>query len=73
MMLINVEMPTIAVILTFISMINITYDGLKARKVFIFQHFRFYEQVKFHAVKLSMKIPQGCFHNFNVSLSSFEC
>ena len=32
-MLINVKMPTFVGILTFISMINTTSDGLKARKV----------------------------------------
>ena len=50
-MLINVKMPTIIGILTFISMINIknsTSECLKARIVFIFQHFTFSEQVKFH-------------------------
>ena len=52
-MLINVKMPTIigmiVGILTVISMINTIYERLKARKVFIFKHFRFYEQLKFHA------------------------
>ena len=47
-MLINVG------ILTFISMINTILNSLKARDVFIFQHFSFYEQLKFHA-QLSMK------------------
>ena len=42
-MLINVKMPT-----TIISMIN-TSERLKARTVIIFQHFSFYEQLKFHA------------------------
>ena len=51
-MLINVKMPTIVGILTFISMINTTSETLKARKVFIFQHISFYEPVKFH-VQLS--------------------
>ena len=41
-MLINVKVPTI------ISMINIISDNLNARKSFL-QHFRFYEQLKFHA------------------------
>ena len=36
-------------IITFISMINVTSESLKARKVFIFQHFSFYKQLKFHA------------------------
>ena len=35
--LINVKLPTIVGILAFISIINATYDNLKARKVFIFQ------------------------------------
>ena len=43
-MLINVKMSTIVGILTFISMITTTSEGLKA----IFsQHFSFYEQLKF--------------------------
>ena len=53
-MRINVKMPTIVGILTFISMINTSPDSLKAREVFIFQHFCFYEQLKFYA-QLSMK------------------
>ena len=48
-MIINVKMPTIVGILTFISMIIGTADGLKARKVFIFHHFSFNEQLKLHA------------------------
>ena len=48
-LLINVKMPTIVGILTFISMINTTSKSLKARKVFILQHFSFYEHLKFHA------------------------
>ena len=48
-MLINVKMPTIVGILTFISMINTTSENLKARKIFNFQHFRLYEQLKSHA------------------------
>ena len=35
-------------ILTFISMINTTSESLKARKD-CFQHFSFYEQLKYHA------------------------
>ena len=38
-MLIFVKMPTIVGILTFISMIDTTSESLKARNVFIFQHF----------------------------------
>ena len=39
-MLVNVKMPTIVGILTFISMIDIVLKILKSRKVFILQHFR---------------------------------
>ena len=53
--LINVKMSTIVGILTFISRINTTSESLKARKVFIFQHFSLYEQLKFLcSVELSM-------------------
>ena len=48
-MLINVEMPTIFGILIFMSMINTTSEHLKARKIFIFKHFRFYEHLECHA------------------------
>ena len=48
-MFINVKTPTIVGVLTFISMINTTPESFKARKVFIFQHLSFYEQLKCHA------------------------
>ena len=48
-LLINGKMPTAVGILTFICRINTTYESLKARNDFIFQHFSFYEQLKFHA------------------------
>ena len=48
-MLINVKMPTIVGILTFISMINISSERLKARNFFICQYFSFNEQLKFCA------------------------
>ena len=48
-LLINVIMPTIVDILTFISMINTTLERLKARNFFICWYFSFYEQLKFHA------------------------
>ena len=48
-MLINAKMPTIVGILIFMSLINTTPERLKGRKVFVFQHFRFYELLKFHA------------------------
>ena len=46
-LLINVKMPTIVGILTFISMINTPSERLKARNFFICQYFSFYEQLKF--------------------------
>ena len=48
-LLINVKMPTIVGILTFISKINTTSERLKARNFFICQYFSFYEQLKFRA------------------------
>ena len=47
-LLINVKMPTIFHILTFISMI-ITSERLKARNFFICQYLSFYEPLIFHA------------------------
>ena len=52
--LINIKMPTFVGILIFISMINTTSEHLKARKVFSFKYFGFYEDLKYHA-QLSMK------------------
>ena len=46
-LLINVKMPTIVGILTFISMINTTSERLKARNLFSCPYFSFYEQLKF--------------------------
>ena len=40
-LLINVKIPTIVGILTFISKINTTSESLIARKILIFQHFSF--------------------------------
>ena len=48
-LLINVKMPTIVGILTFISKINTTSERLKARNSFICRYFSFYQQLKFHA------------------------
>ena len=45
-LLINVKMPTIVGILTFISMINTTFERLKARNFFICPYFSFYKQLK---------------------------
>ena len=49
-LLINVKMPTIVGILTFISMINTTSERLKARKFSICWYFNFYEQLKFRVL-----------------------
>ena len=49
LLLINVKMPTIVGILTFISLINTPSDRLKARKFFICRYFSFYEHLKFRA------------------------
>ena len=48
-LLINVKMPTIVGIVTFISMITTTSERLKARYFFICHYFSFYEQLKFRA------------------------
>ena len=48
-MLINVKMPTIVGILTFICMINTTSERLKVINFFICRYFSFYEQLKFLA------------------------
>ena len=48
-LLINVKMPTIVGILTFISMINTTYERLKARNFFVCWYFSFNKQLKFRA------------------------
>ena len=45
--LINVKMSTIVDILIFSSMIKTSSQSLKAKKVFIFQHFSFYAQLNF--------------------------
>ena len=48
-LLINVKMPTIVGILTFISMINTTSKRLKGRNFFICRYSSVYEQLKFRA------------------------
>ena len=45
-LLINVKMPTIVGILTFMSMINATFESFKARNIFVFRYFSFCQQVK---------------------------
>ena len=55
-MLINVKMPTIVCILTFMSMINTTHERFKARKFLIFRYLSLYEQLKFCAqLSLALK------------------
>ena len=48
-LLISVKMPTIVGILTFISMMNTTYERLKAINFFVSWYFSFHEQLKFRA------------------------
>ena len=66
-------MPTIVGILAIISMINTTLNSLKARAVFIFQHFSFYEQLKFHAssgsIILGCKMQQDVFSQMSDDLN----
>ena len=50
-LLINVKMSTIVGILKFISINNATSENFTAIIVFIFLHFTFYEQLKFHSLK----------------------
>ena len=47
-LLINVKMPTIVGILTFISMINTTSERLEVSNLFICRYFRFCEQFGAH-------------------------
>ena len=55
-LLVNVKMPTIVGILTFISRIHTASESFKARKILIFHHFTFYEQLNFSCfVELSTK------------------
>ena len=63
-LLINVKMPTIVGILTFISRINKTSDRSKARNLVIFQHFNFYKQWKLHA---KMSCASKKFYNVRAS------
>ena len=46
-LLINVKMPTIVGILTFIGTINTIYDSFRVSNVFIFWYFIFNEQFEF--------------------------
>ena len=48
-------------------MINSTSENLKARKVFIVQHFSFYKQLNFHT-EMSMKI----FYDLRVYYANFS-
>ena len=48
-MFINVKMLTIVGILTFITMIYTTFKSFESIFKIIFQHFSFYEQLKFQA------------------------
>ena len=48
-LLINVKMPTIVGIFTFISIIHATSERLAKRRFFICRYFSFYEEWKVHA------------------------
>ena len=67
--LINVKMPTIVGILTFISMINTTSERLKARNIFICQNFSFYEQLQFRA---QLSWTRKKFYNLGTRSYSFK-
>ena len=54
-LLLNVKMPTIVGISTFISTINTTSERLKARNFLILQYFSFNEQLKIRA-QLSLRL-----------------
>ena len=61
---INVKMPTIFGILTFISMINTTSERFKARSFFTFRSFSFYMQLKF----LFSSVEHEKFYNLGVCI-----
>ena len=63
-------MPTIAFILTFISMINTTSERLKASNFFICLYFSFYEQLKFRG---QLSWPWKKFYNLGAWLHYFDC
>ena len=68
----NVKMPTIVDILTFISMINTISERLKARNFFICQYFSFYEQLKFNAqLKIFYNLEAWSFHWFCYAADQF--
>ena len=64
-LLINVKMPTIVGILTFISTINTTSERLKARHIFICWYFSFHEQLKIDA---QLTWAWKCFYNLEACL-----
>ena len=55
-LLINVKMPTIVGILTFISRVNIISEGFQVRKIFSFQNFSFHELIKFSKQYLHVRV-----------------
>ena len=50
LLLTNIKKQTIVGILTFNSRINTISKSSKVRNFYIFHHFSFYEQLKFHAL-----------------------
>ena len=57
-LLINVKMPTIVGILTFINRIDIPSECFKLDKLVIFQYFSFYEQSKFCALTAELRMKK---------------
>ena len=82
-MLINVKMPKNVGILTFMSMINTIYEGLKARDIFICRYFSFFEQLKFRAqlswarkksfITSGPDLPRADHHTVHVVVSIQVC
>ena len=72
-MLINVKMPTIVGILTFISMINTVYEHDKyslcefesKKSLYFFLHFSFYEQLEFQTSGPDLPTRQ---HHVNLTI-----
>ena len=67
-------MPTIVGILTFISMINTTYERFKANFFFTFQYFSVYEQLIFPAHEISFITSRpGHFYCLTLALLAVTC
>ena len=72
-LLINVKITTIVGILTFISMMNITSERLKAIYLFICRYFSFYEQLKFaRANKEANTLPELNAYNLKTLFQGYK-